>query len=137
MPLEVNPRFTASMELLPEIEGRTAVEWHVAACRWGEIPCHNFCTGGTNLTLHAKGILYAPNRLNVTNKIRERAILAANDAKLADLPVDGCLIQSGQPMLTVKISGDSANTMRRQLSWLPGELFHSIWQAASACPRLG
>ncbi len=146
VPLEVNPRFTASMELLPLIEDRTVVEWHLATCRTGVLPDQQSCLaarfpeteqGRPGRPFVGKGILYAPasselvGSIEWNDNLRQRLIeiATANDATLADLPVNGETICPGSPIMTVLTRGDDPEKIRTALSWSPGQLFDLIWQA--------
>ena len=147
-PLEINPRFTASMELLPPIEERTIVDWHIATCRTGALPDQESCLrksgqGRARSTMAGKGILYAPQiaesakPVEWNDQLRKRLanVAATHDATLADLPVDGVVIAGGSPMLTVLVHGDDPDKIRTRLSWSSGQLFELIWKCVSS-PRL-
>ena len=138
-PLEINPRFTASMELLPKIEERTVVEWHIATCRTGVLPSQNSCRKNPDQGMAGKGILYAPEfdqsgepiqLIEWTDELRQRlsSVAANNDATLADLPANGETISGGHPMLTVLVHGDDPKPIQSRLSWSRGQLFDLIWK---------
>ena len=103
-PIEVNPRYSASMELLERIHGLSLFEIHVRACR-GTLP--------SELEIHprieGKAIVFA----------RRDVILGNTEAwigrqSLADVPHPGEHIPSGRPICTVFARGsDQATCLRR------------------------
>jgi predicted ATP-grasp superfamily ATP-dependent carboligase len=84
-PVEVNPRYTASVEVLERITGMPLLAWHVAArepCRWiGSLP----------------------------------GLPADTWPELADIPQPGTRFQRGQPIATVFAAGTSASDVQRKL----------------------
>ena len=99
-PIEVNPRYTASVEILERGLGVAALGWHVAACRDRRIPAEVPKAQGW----HGKAIVYAPCDLQVGEEFI--ASLEHSNANLkwpevADLPAPGTVIRWGQPVVTV------------------------------------
>ena len=141
-PLELNPRFTSSMELLPKIDGLTTVQWHLKTCRTGELPDESSIQSRSEPKaplLRGKGILYAPETIKLDRHARERMLQVAADenAQLSDLPKNDQSIKSGQPLITVKTDGALLKDVRRRLSWKQDRLFCKVWQAAATATRLG
>jgi uncharacterized protein len=113
-PLEVNPRYTASMELLERIIGPQFVGVHVAACQRGELPgqlpAHDgLCVG--------KSVVYARRECEWSreclSKLREASLLTWPD--IADVPHPGQSFRAGQPIATVFAAGDSTDDVERKL----------------------
>lgn len=116
-PIEVNPRYTASVEVLERATGLCAIQWHVLTCRDGKLPRRS----EIRLTadrLHGKAILFASERLSVSRELSER-LLRENAGRqwphVADIPVAGSCIEPGWPVATVFGSGDSEDTVIAEL----------------------
>ena len=105
--LEVNPRPTASMELIERASGASIAALHLAAC--GATPAEGgepaaAAVGGH----HTKAVLYAPHALAVDaawlDRLAEcRRRWQAEDglAAVADIPAPGRLIPAGGPICTL------------------------------------
>jgi uncharacterized protein len=121
VPLEINPRFPASSEILERATGRNLVNEHVAACR-GQPPV---AAGdpGTSASSRAyryfgKSIVFARRPLTVSSDWSARLVresLASPWPRMADIPPAGEHIGSGQPILTVFREGNDLLSLRRQL----------------------
>jgi predicted ATP-grasp superfamily ATP-dependent carboligase len=99
-PVEVNPRYTASIELLERAAGIRAIELHVAACERGDLPA--YCAG-TFERQYGKAILFALRRLTVPPSFSS-PIDRGDDRTppvLADIPDAGTTIEAGWPIVTV------------------------------------
>ncbi len=108
--IELNPRYTASMELLEEIAGRNLFDLHLEALEGGPLPPGPLRLEDRDAPRFvAKGILYA----------REAARAPAPGSLLAlgcrDVPVRGERIEPGQPICTLVARGDSPASCRRAL----------------------
>jgi predicted ATP-grasp superfamily ATP-dependent carboligase len=101
-PVEVNPRYTASIEVLERACGLAAIEGHVAACRQGVLLAAEpiAVAGGW----FGKAVLYAECNLEVSPGVADE-MLACQQASawpaIADLPAAGARFVAGQPVLTV------------------------------------
>jgi predicted ATP-grasp superfamily ATP-dependent carboligase len=127
-PVEVNPRFTASVEIIERATGISAVGLHVSACRGptltrsaseGEeaagsarrLP-HN--EGGS---WHGKAILFARQPTTIRPDIA-KALLAASlspRCEAADVPDAGAKIAAGAPVCTVFALGAGRQEVLNQL----------------------
>ncbi|MEZ6140476.1 MAG: ATP-grasp domain-containing protein [Zavarzinella sp.] len=103
--LEVNPRYTASMELWDAWSGKSAVGYHVQACL-GKHVVPPSAKG--NESLFAKKIIYAITPLKVTRQMQQslpwwidRKEDHAGQIHLADIPQVGTVIEPGQPVCSV------------------------------------
>jgi predicted ATP-grasp superfamily ATP-dependent carboligase len=104
-PIEVNPRYSASMELLERIHGLSLFEIHVRACR-GTLPSELEIHPG----IEGKAIVFA----------RRDVILGNTGAwigrqSLADVPHPGERIPYGRPICTVFARGSNQATCLRRL----------------------
>lgn len=104
-PIEVNPRYTASVEILERATGLKAVEVHWAACRDRKLPASRPQATG----MHGKAILYAPRSGIVPQSFTCFADRELEQALpcLADIPAAGTPLTAGQPVATVLAAGDS------------------------------
>lgn len=136
-PIEVNPRYTASVELWEQLSRASAVAAHVAACRQGRLSgtSHRDLAGARA----GKAIVYA--RRDAKLDAARAAELARWNAtprsyRLADLPHfdpadtrQGIEVAAGSPIVTVLVEGASRDAVLRSLqeavadfeSWLHQE----------------
>jgi predicted ATP-grasp superfamily ATP-dependent carboligase len=102
-PVEINPRYTSSVEVLERATGMTAIAMHVAACRNQQLPQRPLAKSTRIL---GKRILFA-----------ERDLIASvprDYPDIADIPAPGTHICAGGPILTAFAEGDSeADVIRR------------------------
>jgi predicted ATP-grasp superfamily ATP-dependent carboligase len=123
-PVELNPRYTASVELLERSTGVPAMTWHVSACRDGLLPTEKELAPVSHGPRRwAKAIVFARRRLVVGRQFVELA-RAWNEGQpwppIADLPALGCVIEAGQPISTVfadRESAAAAETELRRRTW--------------------
>jgi len=103
-PIEVNPRYSASMELLERVHGLSLFDIHVHACR-GTLPSELETHSG----IEGKAIVFARRDVILGNTggwIGRRS--------LADVPHPGERIPCGRPICTVFARGsDQATCLRR------------------------
>jgi uncharacterized protein len=103
-PIEVNPRYSASMELLERVEGLSMFEVHLRACR-GTLPSQLEIRSG----IEGKAIVFAKRDVilgNTETWVRQRLF--------GDVPHTGELIPRGRPICTVFAGGpDQATCLRR------------------------
>jgi predicted ATP-grasp superfamily ATP-dependent carboligase len=99
-PVEVNPRFTASIEILERAYRFSAIALHVAACEKGDLPPND---RPPVREWHGKAILFANAPFGVSQAISDLAEEAARNAwpVVADIPQPGSRIEAGWPILTV------------------------------------
>jgi predicted ATP-grasp superfamily ATP-dependent carboligase len=104
--IEVNPRYTASVEVLEAALGIAAVKLHLAA--WGLAgggPTTSTDAGGTGNTFAGKAILFAPRDLEFKSAA---AVAGAGAAVFADIPAPGTPVAAGAPILSVLCRADGA-----------------------------
>ena len=104
-PVEVNPRYTASVEVLELALGYHAIKFHHDAC-------HNRLPGGEERKpghLFGKAILFAPADFTFTGCVQD-------GFTAADIPAPGTKIRQGQPILTVIVAGNSTSSIRQNLT---------------------
>jgi predicted ATP-grasp superfamily ATP-dependent carboligase len=116
-PIEVNPRYTASMEILEWSLGESLVGWHVAACREGRLPVA-VCIDEID-RWRGKAILFAESDMTIRPDAVET--LSQQNATrswplVADIPMPGSRLQAGQPVLTVFEEASTRQLVRSALS---------------------
>jgi uncharacterized protein len=102
--VEVNPRYSASMELVERATGIPMFGLHLAACR-GEMPGPETTAAAWDARadrgFHGKAIVYAPEPVSIADPTvwLERGV--------RDVPHPGDVIGKGHPICTVLASGPS------------------------------
>jgi predicted ATP-grasp superfamily ATP-dependent carboligase len=115
VPVEVNPRYTASIEVLERSLGWPIVAWHIQACRAARLPEP---TCPTSVVCSGKAIVYATNRCRWTG--HSATLQAAAEAKdawppWADIPPRDSQFESGWPVLTVLAEGPGVSEVQSRL----------------------
>jgi predicted ATP-grasp superfamily ATP-dependent carboligase len=114
-PLEVNPRYSASVELLERITGSHFLGLHASACIDAALPSPNLPQGNR---FAGKAIVYARRDGFVPKEIDRIASEWNNAAEwpgLADIPRIGDALKAGQPVLTVYAEGSSPQIVEAEL----------------------
>ena len=112
-PVEVNPRYTASVEVLELALGCHAVKYHYDAGNNQALtveertPCHKV----------GKAILFAPEDLVFTG-------CDQGGVTIADIPAPGTAIEQGQPILTTIVEATGSDSI--------DSIMHSLKRAASS-----
>jgi predicted ATP-grasp superfamily ATP-dependent carboligase len=125
-PVEINPRYTASIEVLERASvERTrqqrphkllAIEWHEAACCFRQLPGS---LGQSEQVLSGKLIYYAPRDLHFSSSAARWVVernLAAVPRMAADIPAVGSHVHRGEPVLTLFADATSARDVCDHLS---------------------
>jgi hypothetical protein len=107
--LELNPRYSASMELVERRDGLSAFGAHAAGCR-GRLPAARSPGPSQGRGVVGKAVLWA--RRNVVLG-ETRRWLGRDDIR--DVPFPGEHIRRGHPICTVLGQGDDAAECRRRL----------------------
>jgi uncharacterized protein len=124
--VEINPRYTASVELVERFFSSPVIAAHVAACMENETSERFGLVRDSpppGDAIHAKTILYARRDVVISPStfawmIGEAAIDPPH-CSLADIPHAGEMIPAGRPVLTAFASGTSEGDCQRQLDqWL-------------------
>ncbi len=118
-PLEVNPRYTASVEVIERAAAWSALAYHASACRDGLLPRDVPRLDGT--TVFGKAIKYATADLHVTPAAVKFAIARNRDSAwpcYADIPAPQSSIAPGKPVMSLLTSGKSAVELQANLKEL-------------------
>ena len=116
-PVEVNPRYAASVEILERSLGVQAMRFHVAACRGETLPPRPWLTNATHLVF-GKAIIFANRATSVPREFADFVRQTNRDAAwpvVADIPHVGSAVEKGQPITTVFAEGGSIDSVRDQL----------------------
>jgi predicted ATP-grasp superfamily ATP-dependent carboligase len=118
--IEINPRYTASVEILERANGLPILIPHVAACDADDgVPATSRQSAVSAPRFHAKTIVFAPRTATILPTFFEWAMDRAAPHNplpwLADIPHSGEVIQAGRPILTVFAAGDTEIACERQL----------------------
>lgn len=114
-PLEVNPRYSASVEVLERATGTNCLALHVAACATAALP--SLSPPATGVT-RGKAILYAAGDAIISARfdaLVEHWNQPGKPPDIADLPRVGETIRAGQPIVTVFAQGESLASVEMEL----------------------
>lgn len=123
--IEINPRYTASAEIVERAFQASLVAWHLSSCLAGELPDVALATMvDRRPPCCGKAILYAKERLHIDAKLAQKLYAASLRPDLlqppdvlqcADVPPAGTTVEPGRPVLTVLASGVDCEATRAQL----------------------
>lgn len=111
-PIEVNPRYTASMELFEQDDQPSIVRQHINACDGAA-----FLTASQPTSLKGKAILFAKENCQFPQNVDGiKNTLATVDlnVQLADIPTPGN-IERGHPILTILTAAKSRSELNARL----------------------
>lgn len=116
--LEVNPRYTASCEVLERAWDVAMVQWHLNASLHGELPAEPVlpkCGG-----YYGKAILYAQSKVFIAPEIHRLLghVDLRNGERMADIPRAGTTIPRHSPVMTFLCQGESLYQLRSRLTRL-------------------
>jgi predicted ATP-grasp superfamily ATP-dependent carboligase len=122
--LEVNPRYTASVEILERASGLLAMGQHVRACQQQrdqqvEVSrsASSFQSASTS-PYHGKVILFAQQDVAIQQEFTQWALGSKSQegfSQLADIPRPGTAIRERQPVLTLFAAGESIDEVEKAL----------------------
>lgn len=114
--MEVNPRYSASVEVLERASGTALVGLHAAACVSGELPQQRLAFADR---LWGKAVVYAdgdgvvPEELDV---LHQQWSEDDGETAMADIPRVHDPLLAGQPVVTVFARGGMIEAVRRKLA---------------------
>jgi len=115
-PIEVNPRWSASMELVERATGHSLFELHRAACV-GLLPAEESVPG----LVTGKAIVFAQREVTVGEGLRWTA-----GGDLADVPHPGERIRRGHPICTVFATGTDARSCTERLRLRADRVYRTV-----------
>jgi predicted ATP-grasp superfamily ATP-dependent carboligase len=118
--IEVNPRYTASVEIVERFSGVRAVAEHVAACGGSANSASDQVTGSESSggRFHGKAILYARQDVVISRAFGEYTLEQSMHTpwpELADVSPAGTPVDKGRPVVTVFAEGPSATSVEQSL----------------------
>lgn len=138
--IEVNPRYTASMEIVERATGVPAIAAHARACTeglgtgdWGlgagdcspasaarslPPPASRLSPTAPGVRVHGKAILFARRDLLIAPRFAQASLRQAIETpwpKLADVPAAGALVDAGRPILTIFAHGTTTDEVEFRL----------------------
>jgi predicted ATP-grasp superfamily ATP-dependent carboligase len=121
VPIEINPRYPASVEVLERAGDFSAVAFHIAACRPGTLPPALPCSTGKthSMKIVGKQIVYALRPMAISPRFADACLqvaLAGPNPLLADIPHPGAQFNAGQPVLTVFADGATESAVSAALA---------------------
>jgi predicted ATP-grasp superfamily ATP-dependent carboligase len=114
-PVEVNPRYTASMEILERALEIQAIAEHAFACREGRLRGLRLRRDGPCC---GKAVVYARAPTTISCDLDQPAIAGEAERiwpSLADIPNRGTRIDRGRPLTTVFAAGRSRESVHGKL----------------------
>jgi len=139
--LEINPRYTASVEVLERASGLRAMRYHGAAFRCDEFGSEEFHGGGIETSPNpgktvAKAILFSDRDFKFPDVLRPQSRQDADAPRdlsqwphVADIPHTGTSIRSGHPVMTIFAEDESADECERKLWRSVEEWKRKLWAA--------
>jgi predicted ATP-grasp superfamily ATP-dependent carboligase len=131
--IEVNPRYTASVEIVERCTGVRAIVEHVAACVGGRILAESESPSAKNelgAAFHGKAILFARQDVVISSKFADYCIeesMCFPWPTLADVSPAGTPIEAGRPVLTMFAEGPSASDVEARLRARVAELERMLY----------
>jgi predicted ATP-grasp superfamily ATP-dependent carboligase len=113
--IEVNPRYTASVEILERSFNAPAIAYHLAACHDGVLP--EPLPAGTRV-IWGKAIVYALHHVTIPAAFTDLAKHLNTTRRwplVADIPAPGTEVESGRPITTVFAEGRSCEEVEAEL----------------------
>jgi predicted ATP-grasp superfamily ATP-dependent carboligase len=119
--VEVNPRWSSSMELVERAYGVSVFGAHADCCRDGVLPAFDLAAARRSAPALAKAIVYARHDVEVGDTSRWLA-----DRDLRDVPNPGERISAGRPICTVLAEGRDAADCYRRLVERAGRVYAAL-----------
>ena len=126
--LEVNPRYTASMELVEWAYGLEIFDLHVRSFR-GELPSFSLEDNSHRPGYCGKAIVYARQDVRVPETAGWRA------KGRRDIPFPGEQIEAGHPICTVLAQGESRDDCWRRLLRAAEAVYREVTSSRGGCPE--
>jgi predicted ATP-grasp superfamily ATP-dependent carboligase len=120
--VEVNPRWTASMELVERAAGQSVLALHADACGAGVLPPADFLNALPRRPATGKAIVYARAGIIVGNT---DGWLERPD-RVRDVPRPGEQVPAGAPVCTVFASAADAAACREALAAAAADVYEEM-----------
>src|SRR5262249_47982925 len=99
-PIEVNPRWCASMELVERAYGVSVFGTHAAACRDRRLPGFDLTAARRDMAAVGKAVVFARRDFAIGD-VRAGLASLVDSGDLRDIPPAGTAIRTGRPVCTV------------------------------------
>jgi predicted ATP-grasp superfamily ATP-dependent carboligase len=119
--IEINPRYTASIEVLERATGANLLQVHADACLHAALPERP----APRKLLHGKAIVYASTASTFSSRAADWAAQLNSQQEwpvVADIPCCGEAIPAGSPIVTLFASSKNYDEVNNQLQKLAAEL---------------
>ncbi len=120
-PVEVNPRWSASMELVERAHGISVFSAHANACTTGTLPTFDALTSPPIGRSVGKAVVFARHDTTVGDSRPW-----CTDGLTRDVPRPGTLIRTGQPVCTVFAEAPTAQACREQLATRANHIYDEL-----------
>ncbi len=124
--VEVNPRYTASMELMEQAYGINIFDLHVRACR-GELPSFSLEESADRTDFYGKGIVYARKDVVMPETVGWKSL------GRRDIPFPGEPIAARHPICTVLAQGNTRDQCWHRLRTAA----EAVWREVEQTPSEG
>lgn len=119
--IEVNPRWSSSMELVERAYSLSVFGLHVAACARGQLPSFDLSSARQTRSVYGKAVLFA----------REESVAGdtrtwLTDPTVRDVPHPGEAVARGQPVCTVFASADDVARCEAALASRAARVYDEI-----------
>jgi predicted ATP-grasp superfamily ATP-dependent carboligase len=137
--VEVNPRYTASVEIIERFYGVCAIAEHMAACNrslsiGGRAGASSVTSGAADrpasCSSHGKAILFAKRDFVISQAFAEETLAEALRTPwptLADISPVGTPVEAGRPILTLFASAQTVDEVEVQLKTRACELENELY----------
>ncbi len=129
--IEVNPRYTASVEVVERFKGVHAITTHAAAGQGLRIEAY---PQSEIARAHGKATLFARRNVTITNQFAEYTLAEALRTPwptLADITTADSLVEAGRPVLTLFAEAKSVEEVEQRLRLRVQELEAKLYTNAS------
>jgi len=125
-PIEVNPRWSASMELVERAHGVSVFRVHADACAAGELPTFDLTRTHTATAVSGKAIVFARHDVTCGD-----TAAWLGDSTVRDVPHPGEHIPAGRPVCTIFANGADAEACHRALIARASRVYETLESWAS------
>ena len=126
IPIEINPRWSASMELVERAFDLSVFGAHAAACTTGDLPSFDFSSATGAAEVLGKAIVFARHDVTCADT---HAWLT--DDTIRDVPHPGEHIPAGRPVCTIFATGSNEDTCYANLVTRADHLYETLESWAS------
>jgi uncharacterized protein len=121
VPIEVNPRWCSSMELVERAYGLSVFGSHAAACQGQHLPGFDVIAASRGIPVFGKAIVFAREDVTIQDT---RAWL--RDQTVRDVPREGDRIAAGRPVCTVFATGTDPDECQSNLERRAAQVYELL-----------